>query len=145
LLGGLTINNEFRSIGGRLYGLLLLAKGNDRCLVDKMNDARHGSTFDKVMVEVVILVGSSTFKLTSSNRLVRRKFLHDITINREALVLLNRGSHTFMVRDFNTKTYSTRRSATKVAVHAIKLIEMALTRRTTRRRHGRQHILRAYT
>jgi hypothetical protein len=72
LLGSLTSNNEFRSIGGRFFGLLILAKGNDRCLVDKMNNALHGSTGDKVMVEDGILVGSSTHKSTSRNRLVRR-------------------------------------------------------------------------
>jgi hypothetical protein len=56
LLGGLTSNHEFRSIGGRFYSLLLLAKRNDRCLVDKMDNATHGSTSDKVMIEVGILV-----------------------------------------------------------------------------------------
>jgi hypothetical protein len=61
-LGNLPSNHEFGSIGGRFYSLLLLAKGNTRCLVDKMDNA---STSDKVMAEIVILVGSSTHKLTS--------------------------------------------------------------------------------
>jgi hypothetical protein len=132
LLGGLTSNHKsVRSIGGRFYSLLLLAKGNTRCLVDKMNKARHGSTCDKLTVEIGILVGSSTHKLNSSYRLDRTEFFSGFTINIVALVILNRGSHTFMVRDSIIETCSTRKIATKVAVPAFKPIKMALMRRTT--------------
>jgi hypothetical protein len=93
----------------------------------KMKNSRHGSTSDKFMVEIDILVGRSTHKLTSRYRLVRRKFLSDITINRGALVKLNRGCHTFMGRDFNTETCGARRILTKVSVHALKSVKMDLT------------------
>jgi hypothetical protein len=115
LLSGLTTKHRFRSIGGHIFSLLLFAKDN-RCMVDKMNNARNGSTSDKSMVEIGILVGGSTHKLTSRYRLFRRKFLSDITINREAPVILNRGSYTFMVGDFNTKTYSTRQIGSRTCV-----------------------------
>jgi hypothetical protein len=136
LLRGLMTNHAFRSIGGRFYCLLLIAKENNRCLVDKMNNARPSSTSDKVMVEIGIRVVSSTPKLTSRYRFVRRKFLSDITIKRGAAVIVNRGSHTFMVRDFNSEKCSTIQIATKVAAHAFKLVDMALTRRTAISRHG---------
>jgi hypothetical protein len=78
-LGGLTSNHQIQSRGGRFYSLLLLAIGNSRYLVDKINNARLGSTSDNVMVDIGILEGSSKHKLSSGYGLVRTKFLSDIT------------------------------------------------------------------
>jgi hypothetical protein len=136
LLGSLASNHEFRSIGSRYYSLLLLAKGNNRGLVDKINDTRHGSDSDKVMVEISILVSSGTHLFTSGYGLVRRKFLSDITINRVGPIILFRSSKGFMVWDFDTETCSIRRIATKVAIHTFESFEMALTGRTAITRHS---------
>jgi hypothetical protein len=130
-LSGLKSNHEFQSLGSCFYTLQLLAKGTNKCLFDKLNDARHCSASDKVMVEISILVGSSTYRLTSRYRLVRRKFLSYITINRRAPVILNRSSHIILVRDNKQEPCRTRPIATKVAIRVFKSIEIALTKRTT--------------
>jgi hypothetical protein len=134
VLGSLTKNKEFRSLGSRFCSLLLLAKGNIRGLAYKMIYTCHVAVSDKVMVENIIMIGSIMNIITLGTCFLGGS---DIAIKGGAPIILKRSSPNFMVEDSYTETCSIRRIATKVAIHAFKLFKMAFLGHTTITRYGR--------
>jgi hypothetical protein len=105
LLGSLPNNHELRSICICFSSLLPLTEGNIRCLVNKVQNASHRSSRDNVIVQLIILIDSSTNQRASGYGLVRKKFLNDTTIIREVPGILNTSNQIFMVGFFTQKRF----------------------------------------
>jgi hypothetical protein len=119
-----------------LSSLLFLTIRCNWRLIDKMYDARHGPTSDKVILEVGILIRRSSHKPTSRCGHVRRKFLFNIPTDGKTPIVQNRSSNLYMIENLSSKSGCTCWSMFQITTHLFKAIKVSLTWCNTKTGHS---------